>query len=638
MADFTEREMADVVVAHADHLLGEPLTLLDRNVWIGRYELDLLFSDRHGAKLIVELQRGALDRYHLYKVLDYYDEYRTRHPDEFVEVLVVANLISPERKERLAKRGINFREIPDSVIRGYLQPTGESPQPEPSKQAPRSVTARLRARAAKMVPEAPAWFTDFLQTIDPRIRQGIDQIPAFFQPFDDPDPWTVTAAVATFWQRLLDERSNRSTSQIFALVTASFAHLYANLLLSRLGQSFPEVIEQMMNGFDPQLLDFLRLGETEPTPLQFFLKRHALMQALAKRCAADPPALRTLCAALRLIWINCPADAPEGLVQAFLELLGVCLGTVVREVSETQWKGDRVPIGIDKEQRFITRPRLVNHKDLDHFYIHTSVVLSLPSPVAVKLWSDEEPLLHEYVDDAFPVLAEGFRIGSELLVHAYGNRAYVVDQPSAVVINSGEITSIVVAEVPEHGVDYRILYKNGGFSLGHVRLEQTGDTFKCEHVSTHTILGFLTFSTSGTVTDQVRQRSVSGHEFALVAAIVRDFLVCQEKETYYTGNGGAKTPRKAHAGHIIIRYLPRFRVRYIGIRSTDYQERRVEVTGHHVTGHLRQCRMASPGQLAMARQFGIFVPDGFTFVRPHDRGGHAKTLYRSRSALQLLYS
>jgi len=81
--DFLEDDMADVIVAHSEELLGEPLTLLERKLWIGRYELDLLFADRHGAKLIVELQRGTLDRYHLYKVLDYYDEYKDRHPEEF---------------------------------------------------------------------------------------------------------------------------------------------------------------------------------------------------------------------------------------------------------------------------------------------------------------------------------------------------------------------------------------------------------------------------------------------------------------------------------------------------------------------------------------------------------------------------
>ena len=84
---FTEDQMADVVVANSQELLGEALTLIARKHWIGRYELDLLFQDRQGGHLIVELQRGALDRYHLYKVLDYYDEYKDRNPGDPSRVL-----------------------------------------------------------------------------------------------------------------------------------------------------------------------------------------------------------------------------------------------------------------------------------------------------------------------------------------------------------------------------------------------------------------------------------------------------------------------------------------------------------------------------------------------------------------------
>ncbi len=62
MMGFLEDDMADAIVAHSEDLLGEPLVLLQRKLWIGRYELDLLFRDRHGGKLIVELQRGPLDR------------------------------------------------------------------------------------------------------------------------------------------------------------------------------------------------------------------------------------------------------------------------------------------------------------------------------------------------------------------------------------------------------------------------------------------------------------------------------------------------------------------------------------------------------------------------------------------------
>lgn len=110
---FDEKVMEDLIAAYPERYLGESgLKLLDRQLKVGPYRFDLIFQDRTGAKLIVEIQKGTLDREHTYKILDYYDEYKERNPKEFVEVMLVANIIPAERKHRLAARGISFREIP----------------------------------------------------------------------------------------------------------------------------------------------------------------------------------------------------------------------------------------------------------------------------------------------------------------------------------------------------------------------------------------------------------------------------------------------------------------------------------------------------------------------------------------------
>jgi len=93
-------------------------------VRFGRYIFDLLFEDRHGAKLIVEIQKGTLDRNHTYKVLDYYDEYKERHPGEFIDVMLVANVIPVERKKRLNAWGVSYKEIAESEF------SANSPAPE----------------------------------------------------------------------------------------------------------------------------------------------------------------------------------------------------------------------------------------------------------------------------------------------------------------------------------------------------------------------------------------------------------------------------------------------------------------------------------------------------------------------------
>ncbi len=113
----SEKEMEDQIASHPERFLGErQLSVVARQFRIGGYIFDLLFEDRHGGKLIVELQKGTLDRNHTYKILDYYDEYRENNPHEFIDVMVVANQITSERKKRLHALGVEFRELPEQLF------------------------------------------------------------------------------------------------------------------------------------------------------------------------------------------------------------------------------------------------------------------------------------------------------------------------------------------------------------------------------------------------------------------------------------------------------------------------------------------------------------------------------------------
>jgi len=72
-----EKDMEDLIIENPEKYLKESdLKLVSRQYAIGRYRFDLLFEDRHNGKVIVELQRGTLDRNHTYKILDYFDEYK----------------------------------------------------------------------------------------------------------------------------------------------------------------------------------------------------------------------------------------------------------------------------------------------------------------------------------------------------------------------------------------------------------------------------------------------------------------------------------------------------------------------------------------------------------------------------------
>ncbi|MDD4274085.1 MAG: endonuclease NucS [Desulfobacter postgatei] len=112
-----EKDMEDLIIENPHKYLDEPdLKLISRQYSIGNYRFDLLFEDRHGAKLIVEIQRGTLDRNHTYKIFDYFDEFKTKHPLEFIELMIVANKINRERRNRLKSHGVSFKEIPESIF------------------------------------------------------------------------------------------------------------------------------------------------------------------------------------------------------------------------------------------------------------------------------------------------------------------------------------------------------------------------------------------------------------------------------------------------------------------------------------------------------------------------------------------
>lgn len=128
----------------------------------------------------------------------------------------------------------------------------------------------------------------------------------------------------------------------------------------------------------------------------------------------------------------------------------------------------------------------------------------------------------------------------------------------------------------------------------------------------------------------------------IAAAIVRDFLVVEDRESVF----GARAVTRRVRGHDIrtVVYLPR--VSYHrpaaaeGLPEAEVTEPAVRPR-HAVSQHLRRVGTASAAQRFLARRYGVHVPEGFTFVRPHDRGTAAGQerirVYRSRSASRMLF-
>lgn len=115
---FSEQDMENAIAENPTRFLKRrDLKLLFRQYSIGKFRFDLLFADQSGRKkIIVEIQKGTLDRNHSFKIVDYSLKYRAMHPDEEVEVIIVANAISQERKRFFSELNYSFIEIPDEEI------------------------------------------------------------------------------------------------------------------------------------------------------------------------------------------------------------------------------------------------------------------------------------------------------------------------------------------------------------------------------------------------------------------------------------------------------------------------------------------------------------------------------------------
>lgn len=126
----------------------------------------------------------------------------------------------------------------------------------------------------------------------------------------------------------------------------------------------------------------------------------------------------------------------------------------------------------------------------------------------------------------------------------------------------------------------------------------------------------------------------------IAAAIVRDFLVVEERESLFT----ARTIRKMVKGKAksTIVYLPRVRYSRVSTAGADSAESLQRRARYEVSHHLRKAALPSPGQRLLALKYGITLPKGFTFVRAHSRGGEKADdrlrTYRSRSASRMLFT
>jgi len=109
----TEKEMEDLLWLYPEKFFHAPLKQFERQMVTEIGRSDLIFEDQFGRLLVVELKKGTLARDAMGQVLDYFGAIKKRHPNKPVEMVLVANVIPPERRLALEPYHVESKEIPE---------------------------------------------------------------------------------------------------------------------------------------------------------------------------------------------------------------------------------------------------------------------------------------------------------------------------------------------------------------------------------------------------------------------------------------------------------------------------------------------------------------------------------------------
>lgn len=107
-----EKDIENLIGQHPEEFFpNSGFTLVGQQIKLGKCYADIIFEDKHKRKIIVEVKRGILSRDASGQVMEYYGLLKTQSPDNFVELILCANIIPPERKKFLEAVGIDCKEL-----------------------------------------------------------------------------------------------------------------------------------------------------------------------------------------------------------------------------------------------------------------------------------------------------------------------------------------------------------------------------------------------------------------------------------------------------------------------------------------------------------------------------------------------
>jgi hypothetical protein len=117
-----EKDIENLIAQNPDIFFpNSGFKLIGQQVKLGRCYADIVFEDTHKRKIIVEVKRGILSRDASGQVMEYYGLLKNENPEDFVELILCANIIPPERKKFLETIGIECKELGINMINQIAQ-------------------------------------------------------------------------------------------------------------------------------------------------------------------------------------------------------------------------------------------------------------------------------------------------------------------------------------------------------------------------------------------------------------------------------------------------------------------------------------------------------------------------------------
>jgi len=120
----TEREMEDLLWFHPEKFFNESLTQFRRQPQSKVGRADIVFKDRLGRLLVIELKKGKLERGAIDQLLDYFGMLKLEFPDTSVELMIIANIIPEERQLACQKHDIDCKVISEKKYRDVAAEVG----------------------------------------------------------------------------------------------------------------------------------------------------------------------------------------------------------------------------------------------------------------------------------------------------------------------------------------------------------------------------------------------------------------------------------------------------------------------------------------------------------------------------------